>query len=249
MPTVPTWQAATSGQQGLAGHVNQLLGSHKATLLYAGTQTAARTTAGTGSASSNALWIAQSFSTASLQTAIGYVIAQISSGGTSLGSNLGPTTLSLYANAGSAPSGSPIVSVTMTAEYVGAAPLWVTFPLPASGLSGATTYWLVLAAAGNSTYSYQWNKSNQTSGASTSPDGVTWTAQSYGLLYQVYDQSATGQPTCSWEDAGARWTWRSYTSSGLLSQYAEYTAGQTLSGYLQSFRGLTYINGLITGVS
>ena len=83
MATVPTWQAATSGQQGLAGHVNQLLGSHKATLLYAGTQTAARTTAGTGSASSNALWIAQSFSTASLQTAIGYVIAQISSGGTS----------------------------------------------------------------------------------------------------------------------------------------------------------------------
>lgn len=250
MAGAPAWQAATAGQPPLAAQVNQFLAAHAFTSLYAGTQTAAQSTAGTGSASTNGTYVAQSFSTGSLQTTVGYVMAQITNaGGATSGSQLGPTTLSLYANSGSAPSGSPLVSVTATVEYVHNAPLWLTLPLPATGLSGATTYWLVLAAAGNSTYSYQWNKSNQTSGASTSSNGTTWTAQSYGLLYQVYDQTAAGRLTCTWEDAGARWTWRGYNSSGQISQYAEYTAGQTLSGYLQSFRGFTYVNGSLTGVS
>lgn len=250
MATVPTWQAATSGQPANAGHVNQLLGTHASTLLYAGVQTAAQTTAGTGGVSSNGLYIAQSFTTASTQTAVGYVEAQILSvGGATSGSQLGPATLSLYANSAGAPTGSPLVSVTAPVEYVLNAPLWITLPLPATGLAGATTYWLVLAAAGNATYYYQWNKSNQTSGASTSPNGVTWTAQAYGLLYQVYDQTPTGLLTCTWEDAGARWTWNGYGTTNLITQYAEYTAGQTTAGYLQSFRTLSYTNGLLTGVA
>lgn len=249
MATTPTWQAATSGQPALAGHVNQLLGSHATTYLYTGVQTAAQTTAGTGTVGTNGTYIAQSFTTAAGQTSIGYVIARISSGGATSGSQLGPTTLSLYANSAGAPTGSPLASVTMTAEYVAAAPSFVTYPLPVTGLTASTTYWLVLAPAGNATYSYLWWKSNQTSGASTSTNGTTWTAQTYGLLYQVYDQTATGLLTCTWEDTGARWTWSGYGTTNLLTQYAEYTGGQTTAGYLQSFRTLSYTNGLLTGVA
>ena len=250
MATTPTWQAATTGQPGNAGAVNQFLGTHAATVLYTGVQTAAQTTAGTGSVSTNGLYIAQSFSTAVGQTAIGHAIARISSGGATSGSQLGPTTLSLHANSAGAPTGPPLATVTFTVEYVAAAPAFVTFPLPVTGLTASTTYWLVTAPAGNATYSYLWWESNQTSGASTSTNGTTWTAQAYGLLYEVYDQTATGLLTCTWEDAGDRWTWRSYAANtNQVSQYAEYTVGQTTAGYLQSFRTFSYTNGLLTGVA
>lgn len=245
---LPPWQAATSGQQGLAGHVNQLLGSHPATLLYAGVQRAAQTTGGGGYVSSAGTWIAQQFTTASGQTTIGYLVlvlyANISSG-----SSLAPITVGLYANSGGAPSGSPLVTATVTSEYSYAAPLNMVVPLPATGLTASTTYWIVTTPVGNGTYYYAWNKSNQASGASTSATGTSWTAQSYGLEYQVYDQSATGPLTCTWSDSGARWTWIGYNGSGLVNQYAEYTAGQTPAGYLQSFRNLTYSGSLLTGVN
>lgn len=249
MATTPTWQAATSGQPALAGHVNQLLGTHKSTLLYTGVQTAAQTTVGTGSVSSNGLYIAQSFATAAAQTAIGYVLAYITSGSATSGSQLGPTTLSLYANSAGAPTGSALVSCTLTAEYVANAPTFVTFPLPITGLTASTTYWLVLAPAGNVTYSYLWYKSNQTSGASTSTNGTSWTAQAYGLLYQIYDQTASGSLVSAWDDSGARWTWTSYNTNGTINQYAEYTAGQTAAGYLQSFRTMAYSNGLLKTIT
>lgn len=248
MSTTPTWQAATSGQPGKAGHVNQFLGTHAATVLYTGVQTAAQTTAGTGSVTTNGTWLAQSFTTAAGQTAVGYVVMQLQ-GTNDLGANLPSTTVSLYANGSGAPTGSSLVTTTATAEYVGNGPLNLVVPLPATGLTASTTYWIVVAAAGNSTYYYEWNKSNQTSGASTSTNGTTWTAQSYGFLYQVYDQTPSGLVTCMWEDSGARWTWTAYGAQNLVSEYAEYTAGQTASGYLQSFRFFTYSNGLLTGVS
>lgn len=243
----PIWQAATAGQQPRAAHVNQLLGTHTHRFIYTGVQTSAQTTTGTGSVTTNGTWLAQSFTTAAGQTAIGYVIAYITSGGASSGSQLGPTTLSLYANSGGAPSGSALASVTLTAEYVSGAPTLVTFPLPVSGLAAATTYWLVLASAGNATYSYQWLKSNQTSGASTSPDGITWTAQTYGLVYEVYDQTVVNPLVASWEDSGARWVWVAHNTSGELTTIAEYTAGQTAAGYNQTFRNLSYTSGQLTG--
>lgn len=250
MATTPTWQAATAGQPARAGHVNQLLATHQVQVLYAGVQTAAQSATGTGNVTTNGTWIAQSFTTASGQTSIGYVVAYISSGGAFSGSQLGPTTLSLYASSGGAPSGSPLASVTMTAEYVQGAPLLVTFPLPVTGLAASTTYWLVLAPAGDATYAYTWFKSTQTSGASTSTDGTTWTAQGYGLVFEVYDQTASGLLTATWEDAGARWTWTGYvTGTNQVQQYAEYTVGQTASGYMQSLRNFSYSNGLLTGVT
>lgn len=246
MVATPNWLAATTGQTPQAAQINQLLGAHTSTQLYTATQTAAQLTTGAGTVSSNGLYIAQSFSTAAGQTAIGYVVAYISTTATSA-SQLVPTTLSLYANSAGAPTGSPLVSVTMTAEYVSSAPTLVTFPLPITGLTASTTYWLVLAPAGNATYSYLWHESNQVSGASTSTNGTAWTAQAYGLVYAVYNQAVTGSLVCTWQDSGARWTWAGYNSTNLVNTYAEYTVGQTNTGYLQSFRTLSYSNGRLTG--
>lgn len=250
MAVTPTWQAATSGSTPAAGHINQFLGAHASTILYAGVQTAAQTTAGSAQNASNAGWTAQSFTTAVGQTTVGYVALNVSSIGTTSGANVLPSTISLYANAGGAPTGSPIVSVTAPVEYYPVtAGAFAIFPLPATGLTASTTYWIVMPQVGSSSFHYDWFRNNVGSGASTSPNGTTWTAQGYGLLYKVFDQTASGPITATWEDSGARWTALTYTALNQINTYAEYTAGQTASGYLQSLRTLTYSVSLLTGVS
>lgn len=255
MATTPTWQAATSGQPALAGHVNQFLGTHGSTILYDAVQQAGNTTTGSTSTNSNGIYIAQSFTTGASQTAIGYIIAPIDSPTTSSGSVLAPTTLSLYANSAGAPTGSALVSVTVTAEYAyiaggsGGSDTRVVFPLPITGLTANTQYWLVLAPAGNSTNHFTWFQSTAGSGASTSTNGTTWTTQAYGLRYQVFDQTASGLLKCIWDDAGARWLAFTRNSVSNIQLYPEYTAGQTTAGYVQSVRNLSYTNGLLTGVA
>jgi hypothetical protein len=248
----PTWSAATTGSTPQAGHINQLLGTHATTLLYTGTQTAAQTTAAGTATNSNSLYIAQSFATTGGQTQVGYVQLYLDSAVAS-GGNLGTITVSLYANSAGAPTGSPIVTTTATTEYVNAisgasTTTFVTYPLPAT-VSPSTTYWIVTAPAGNGSFFYTWKRSTQVSGASTSSNGTSWTAQAYGMVFKVFDQTAANPLVATWEDAGARWTWRSTNTSGQIAQYAEYTAGQTAAGYLQSFRTLSYTNGLLTGVA
>jgi len=178
------------------------------------------------------------------------VVLNVSSIGTTGGANLLPSTISLYANSAGAPTGSPIVSVTAPVEYypvtTGA---FAVFPLPATGLTASTTYWIVMPMVGNSTFHYDWFRNNVGSGASTSPNGTTWTAQGYGLLYKVFDQTASGLMTATWEDSGARWTVATYSALNQISTYSEYTAGQTASGYLMSNRTLSYTSGLLTGVA
>lgn len=253
MAVTPTWLAATTGQPGSAGQVNQFLGSHASVVLYAAVQKAAQATAGATFTSTNGLFLAQSFATAVGQTTIGYVSVPITTT-TTTGASLATTTLSLYANSAGAPTGSALVSTTLTAEYAfnasgGTNTVSVIYPLPATGLTASTTYWLVLASAGNVTNNYTWFRSNQTSGASTSPTGVTWTAQTYGFKYAIFDQTASGLQTATWEDSGARWTAQTYSGTGEITTLAEYTVGQTASGYLQSYRTLTYTGGLLTGVA
>jgi hypothetical protein len=248
--TADAWLGAAPGQPPKAAQVNQLLGVHRAQHLYAGVLTAGQNTPGSGFATTNSVYNAQSFTTAAGQTAVGYVTLQVGAT-TGLGSVLAPLVLSLYASAGGAPTGSPLVSVTVSAEYSYAAPSVMVAPLPVAGLTPSTTYWLVSAPVGDATNHYFWNKSTQVSGASTSPNGTTWTAQAYGLTYQVFDQTASGLLTCTWEDAGARWTWLAYNATGGINQvttYAEYTAAQNGS-YVQSFRSLAYSSGLLTKVA
>jgi hypothetical protein len=251
--TSAAWQSATAAQPTLAAQVNQFLGIHASQIIYTGVTTSSQTTPGATSTSTNGLWLAQSFSTAGGQTAIGILFNAISTATTS-GASLAPTTLSLYANAAGAPTGGALMSVTITAEYANlatgaTATNSAIYPLPITGLTASTTYWLVLAAAGNVSNSYTWYRSNQVSGASTSPNGSTWTAQGYGFVYQVADQTAVGLQNATWEDGGARWTATRHGAGNLNSAYGEYTAGQTAAGYTQSYRNLTYSGSLLTNVT
>lgn len=251
MPTTPNWQAATLGSAANAGHINQFLGTHVATILYAATQTAAQSTAGASATTNSNLYLSQSFATAVGQTTVGYVLIPLTTATTS-GASLAPVTLSLYANSAGAPTGSPLFSVTVTAEYAnkasgGTNTVSVLYPLNATGLTASTTYWLVITPS--TTNSYSWYRSNQVTGASTSANGTTWAAQSYGFLYKVFDKTTSGLQLATVEDSGARWTATTYNATNQFNTFAEYTAGQTTAGYLQSFRTFAYNNGMLNGVS
>lgn len=216
-------------------------------LIYTGTLKANQGTAGAGNVTSNGTWIAQSFSTSVGQTTIGYVTAQVFPVS---GNTPPPLTVAIYANAAGAPTGSALGTTTVAYEYGASGPLNLPIPMPITGLTASTTYWIVTQAVGTSGNRWQWNKSNQVSGASTSPDGITWTAQAYGLLYQVFDQVSVNPLVFTWEDSGARWTWRSYQANNTqISQIAEFTAGQTSTTYTQSFRTFSYTGGLVTQVT
>ena len=244
MATTPAWQAATSGQLPSSTQVNQLLGTHQIQYLYTGVQRAAQTTAGSGNVQTNGLYIAQSFSTSSVQTSANYVLLNMTTTG-GLTGVLPPTTISLHANNSGAPAAAALVTTTLTAEYVFYSPSNVSIPVPLTGVSPSTTYWLVMAASGDSSHHFNWNKSNQTSGASTSPDGTTWTAQSYGLLYQVYDQTLVPggyNVVHITEDSGSAWSWLNYNANGTIANIAQYTPGQTstATSYVQSYRTVSY---------
>lgn len=241
------WQAPTAGSAPLANHVNQLLVAHQSQILYTGAVQSSQTTAGSGNTSNTNTWLAQSFTTTGAQTTVGYATMQLEDT-VGDGSLLPAISVSLYTNSAGAP-GTPIVSATITSEYAFKAPLNMFVPLPASGLTPSTTYWLVAQSSTVATGHFFWNKSNQVSGASTSPNGTTWTAQAFGFLYQVFDATAVGSRTFTWEDGGLRWTWHKYNANGTVATLAEYTAGQTSTGYLQSFRNMTNSNGLLATVS
>ena len=245
MPTT-TWLAATTGQPPLAQQINQLLTTHTIQNLYTGTLKASVTTTGGTTTSTNGLWLAQSFTTAVGQTTVGYCLIQVfPSPSTSDSTKLGPTTVSLYTNVAGQP-GVPIVTAGLSAEYSNVGPLDLLVPIPATGLTASTQYWIVVSAAGNVSFSYVWNRSTSASGASTSPNGTAWTSQAYGFKYQIFDQSIVQPLAATWEDGGQRWTVNiRLTTNGSISQYAEYTAGQTTPGYTQSFRTFSYSNGLI----
>lgn len=240
---VPAYLAATAGSQALAGQVNQFLVSHSATYVQAGTRQAAQTTSGSGFASSVNQWIAQSFTTTSSQTTTGYVVVTASVGGSP-----SPWVFSIQASSSGTPSGAPLASTPLPAEFVPASAGPVTVILPVSGLSPSVTYWLVAEATGAGTDFFEWSTSNQVSGAATSPDGSSWTPHSFGMLYQVWDASLVPPLTGIWEDSGARWTSFGYTGS-LLTSVKEFTTGQTPAGYTESARALTYSGGLLTGIA
>ena len=129
-------------------------------------------------------------------------------------------------------------------------PLDTIIPLPITGLTPSTKYWIVISAAGNSSFSYIWNKSSAANGASTSTTGApgSWTSQAYGFRFKIFDQSLVQPLAATWEDSGARWTAYYYNSNGTLNQFGEYTAGQTTNGYTQSIRNFNYVNNLVSGV-
>lgn len=249
--TTPVWQAPTAGQQVRADHVNQFLGFHKSTNLYTAVQTAAVITNGTAHSNSNSLYMAQSFTTGASQTAIGYLNLPYGSY-VSSGSVLGTTSIGIWTNVAGAP-GVPLVTTTITTEYAqgitqGVDTTYAPYPVPVTGLTPSTTYWIVTTPAGDPTNHYTWRQSASASGASTSTNGTTWTPQAFGFQYQVFDQTPSGNRVHTWEDSGARWTWTRYNNNGTVARTGEYTVGQNATGYLQSMRQFNYTASQLTGV-
>ena len=247
--SAPAYLAATAGYRSLPGQVNQFLAAHGATWVYAGAQRAAQTT-GTGVYASTAgQYLAQQFTTAAGQSAIGQVWLQLSTvGGSPLTATIPPLTVALYASSAGAPTGSALASATLAEQYVYSAPFWLPVPLAATGLTASTVYQLVASPAGSGAAYYAWQHSNQASGASTSTNATTWSAQTYGLLFQVFDQSPGGQVQFITEDGGARIVQFTYNTQALPSQIVEQTIAQDGS-VLYSTRALTYTGGALSGVA
>lgn len=246
---VPTYLAATAKYPGRPGQINQFLVGHSASYLYGGTLKSSQATGAATYVSTNGLYLAQQIVTASAQTTIGQLWLQVSTvGGSAVTSNITPLTVGLYANSGNLPTGSPLATASLNEIFVYGSGFWLQVPLAASGLSSSTPYQVVLAAAGNSSSYYVWQKSNQTSGASTSPDGLTWTAQTYGFMFEVYDLTGSGNPQYIVSDNGARWVQFTYDSLGRYSAVTENTLAQDGSS-LYSSRTFAYTNGFLTGVS
>jgi hypothetical protein len=245
---IPAWLGASAGHGAQAGQVNQFLGGHNSVWLYAGTQRAAQTT-GTGIyQSTQSQWLAQQFTTAPGQTQIGAVWLQISAvGGSPASATIPPLTVSLYISSGGLPLG-PALALTSTAEQVVySAGFWLRVPLPAT-VTPLTVYQLVVSSAGATGHYYVWQQSNQVSGASASPDGITWSAQPFGLMFQVLDQTGGGPPQTLYDDNGARVTQFSYNAQNLVASITESVLAQ--DGSVATFtRGFTYTNGTLTGVA
>jgi hypothetical protein len=243
VPT-PTWLGATAGQPAQAGQINQFLGTHVNQYLYAGVSLAQQATAGSGSAVSNGQYTAQTFVMPAGKTVIGYVQLQLAVTGTPA-----PLQVSLYADLGGNPTGAALASTLVPREFLTGTAAVQTVPLPVTGLTAGATYHLVTAPVGDASNHYSLSKSNQTSGSQLSSDGITWTGQTYGLMFWIFDQTVGGgQVVATYEDGGARWSSLTYTGA-LMTHLEEYTAGQTTAGYTASSRTLTYSSANIIGVA
>ena len=231
----PAWIGATPGSPPLAAQIDQFLGTHAATLVYTGALFASQTTAGSGAVDSNSLYVAQSFTTGASTTTLGRFAFNMATTGAPA-----PMTVQLQTNNAGAPSGAVLVSTVIPPNWCSATSAYYSVPLPVAGLTPSTEYWLVAAAAGDVSGYFAFNKSNQTSGASTSTNGSTWTAQSYGLLYEVYDQTALLPLVHTWEDSGARITALTSNANAAPATLEEYTAAQGTNQYVYSNRTFGY---------
>lgn len=242
--SAPAYLAATPGQVLKAQHVNQFLGAHPTSYLYTGTQQLAQSTLGSGTVASNSLYIAQKITTTGAFN-LGRVTLTLAVTGTPT-----PTTISIQTNSGSAPSGTALASTVLPPQMGTGSAAAVSIPLPCS-LSASTTYWIVASAAGDASDFFAYSKSNQTSGASTSTNGTSWTAQTYGICFATFDQSAVlgPLPVHTYADSGARWATYTLNILGLPTAVQEYTAGQTATGYTYSSRALTAFFGVLSSIT
>jgi hypothetical protein len=236
---VPVYQAAVAGLPGLAGQINQFLGTHPTQFLYAGVQQASAA-GGTGTASSEASWLAQKFTTGSTQTAVGYVTFATTVTGSPV-----PWTISVQADGGGFPGGTPLASVSVPKEFAASS---VTALLPCA-VASATQYWIVAELTGDSSDFFTWAKSSAGTGAMTAPDGLTWSAAAYGLRFAVYDQATVPPLIGAVEDSGARFTLFTWTASAGPATVQEFTVGQTQAGYAESSRTLSYSGPFLTGMT
>jgi hypothetical protein len=192
--------------------------------------------------------LSQTITTGVSQTVLGSVGLQLSAvGGSPTTALIAPLTVAIYADLGGVPTGSALATASVSGQYVYAAPFWLLVPFGLT-VTAATTYHVVVSPVGTSSHYYTWQQSNQLQGAATAPDGVQWTTQGYGLMFQVLDATATGQLLSISEDSGQLITSFTYTALGLIATVTQYAVTQS-GGSITSSGTLSYSNGLLTGVS
>lgn len=249
MSQVPAMLAQSSGYPTNAGAVGQFLGTHNAVCLYSGA--VVQTSQATGSGifqSTQSQWLSQTITTGAAQTVIGSIGLQLSTvGGSPTLPLIPPLTVALYADAGGLPSGPALASAVVSCQYVYGQPFWLQVPLGVT-VTASTVYHVATNLVGTSSHYYLWQQSNQLQGAAVAPDGVQWSLASYGLMYEVLDNTAAGQLMAVSEDAGALITQFTYTARGLVATVTQHALTQSGSS-ITSSGSLTYTNGLLTGVS
>lgn len=251
MSNVPTYQAAAVGYPGNAGHSNQFLFPHSGSAIYTGSNQTDKQTTGSGLyIPTYDQYISQQFSTTSTQTTLSQVWLQVSAiNGSAVTNNIDPLYVSIYADYGGFPTGSALATSGLSETVIFGSGFWSVFLIPLSGLTPSSNYHIITSPAGSSTSGYYvLQENNLTGGALTSPDNADWTIQTYGVMFQVYDNTAAGLLQYLVEDNGARWTQFTYTGS-LISSVTEYTIDQTGSGNFSSTRNLSYVDKLVTGIN
>ena len=237
----PNWIGATAGQAPLASQVNQLLGTHAVTMVYTGVSLGSSTTLAGAATNSNGLWIAQAF-TPGVQTAQRWVFTLAVTGSPA------PLVMSIQTDSAGAPSGTALATTLIPNAFVPGAAGQVSVPTAAVAFAAATQYWAVFNAVGDPSNFYAVSRTTAASGASTSTNGSTWTAQAYGLYYNRFDNSITAPLLHTYEDSGVRWTTLSRNANTTVSGLKEYNTAQN-SGFFQSVRTFTYSGTDLTAVS
>ena len=247
----PNYEAATagSGNPPLAQQINQFLGLHAISYLFAGVKQNSQETDGSAAIGISGTppgggftRLAQSFviPTVAGGTAVGY----LGLFGKKVGSGC-DLTLELFNSSASKPNTQVgTTSVTIPADFWTTSNGWLYAPLPITGLTASTTYFAVLIAGdvngnnpGNATNYISLEKSNQVSGACTYA-ASTWSTAAYGFMFREYDQTVSGNLTFIWEDAGGRYTYFGYDGSNNMTAVNEYTIAQG-TGQMRSVRAVT----------
>lgn len=229
----PTWLGATSGQLPASGQINQFLVTHPATIVYTGVSLGSAAV-GSGTVATNGLYVAMEFNPGTNQTPGRFVLTMSVTG------TPAPLTLTIQTNTAGAPSGTVLATTVVPYDYLTGSATATSIPLPCS-FTGGLSYWLVANAVGDGSDFYSFTKSTAGSGASTSTNGTSWTAQAYGLAYNRFDQSAVPPLVHTWEDSGLRWT--SFQSSAdLPTGFQEYTVAQGANQYVYSGRTIGYFS-------
>lgn len=236
----PNWIGATSGQLPLANQINQFLGTHAVTMVYKGVSLGSSTTLSGTATNSNGLWIAQAF-TPGAQTAQRWIFTLAVTGSPA------PLTMSIQTDSAGAPSGTALSTTLIPNAFVAGSAGQVSVPTAPVTFAAATQYWAVFNAVGDVSNFYAVSRTTAASGVSTSTNGTSWTAQTYGMYYQRFDNSVTGTLLHTYEDSGVRWTSLGY-SSNIINTLDEYNVTQN-SGFFQSARTFTYSGTNLTAVT
>lgn len=233
MGTAPNWEGATIGSPPLAAQVNQLLGTHSASIIYQGALVSSNTTVGTGSVNSNGNYIAQQFSIVG-SNGLGRIAIYMSVTGTPP-----PMTITIQGDTGGTPNGTIYQTTIIPPDWGNATPGFQSIPFPITGVSSGT-YLFVTQSVGDASDYYTFYFSTTAGGGYTSTNGTAWTATTDGFLFESYDQTFALPVRHTWEDGNARIVNLQPNTNGTIGSIEEYTVAQGTNQFMYSYRTLNY---------